>query len=96
MALLSSFIEPLLSSDSGHLHRYNFPKDFVFEAATSAYQPQMLPLANPLSIQIVDMEFVLHGESVWLYLVSVLEVPSTCTWVQNSVDMEFTLTGVYL
>ncbi|CAM6095324.1 unnamed protein product [Calypogeia fissa] len=31
-------VEPLLSSDSGHLHRYNFPKDFVFGATTSAYQ----------------------------------------------------------
>ncbi|CAM6127611.1 unnamed protein product [Calypogeia fissa] len=34
-------VEPLLSGDSGHLHRYDFPKDFVFGAATSAYQVYM-------------------------------------------------------
>ncbi|CAM6097797.1 unnamed protein product [Calypogeia fissa] len=31
-------VEPLLSSDSGQLHRYDFPKDFVFGAGSSAYQ----------------------------------------------------------
>ncbi|CAM6100283.1 unnamed protein product [Calypogeia fissa] len=72
LAGLMTFLLGCLDMKAIILGKYHY----VLYYLVMAMQPQMLPLANPLSVQIVDMEFVLHGESAWLYLVSVLEVPS--------------------